>query len=225
MSAASMRPRSRLPAAFGAALAFWIALFSLAARLASIDGVPLASLLRDTTATLNAPFHTGLLSNIGILMWGSCTTVCLFAAVVVDRASTGVIGARFFLAAAAVTAWLALDDALLLHEQVFPIYLGLPGQLSLAIGGGATLALLIAFRRAVLASDLPVLVAALALLGGSAGLDLLDDRGMLGALLLHSSALQTLLEDGMKLLGITLWLCYFTLTARHAIVGRPADPR
>ena len=216
--------RSRWKGAFAVALLACLALLGVAASLARSGDVALVDLLRDTTATLGAPFYIGLVSNVGLLLWGAATTICLFTASVASRTGCPAADARHFLAGAAVSAWLLLDDALLLHEQVFPEHLGLAGGWSLIVGSGAMAFFLIGSHRVIRAGDYPVLLAALMLLGASVTMDQLHDMQLLGPLILHSDDLETVLEDTLKLLGIAMWLIYFTLCAHDLLVTRESGP-
>jgi len=229
--------RSRLSGVAKVVMPGCLALLTVATFVARAGDVPLADLLRDTTTTLDAPSYIGLVSNAGILLWAACTTICLFTATVLSRTRRPAVGtgagaapdtgasagAGFFLAGAGVSAWLLLDDALLLHEQVLPDYLGLPGELSLVVLACATLAFLIAHRRTVLAGDYPLLITALVLLAISAGIDQLYDLHLIGALFLHSDALETLIEDSFKLFGIAFWSSYFALAAHDRLVRPEAS--
>ena len=172
--------------------------------------VPAAQLLRDPLAVLEAPFYIGLVSNVGALLWGGSCALCAFCATAAGRAPGGRVEARFFAAAALLSGWLLGDDALMLHEQVLPHYLGLPGTLSFLVSGVAAGAFLVAFRRFILCGDWPLLLAALLLLAASFAVDQLHDYHLLGRFGLPAVGdAQLLLEDGLKLCGIAAWMAYF----------------
>lgn len=79
---------------------------------------------RDPASTLVASPFVGLLSHAGVLLtWGAAVT-CAFAGVLVARAR-GWRHASPLLAAAGGAAYLALDDLLLLHDDIFPQKVGI----------------------------------------------------------------------------------------------------
>ena len=197
--------RSRLLPVAVRVVPIWAAVVGGFAALALVGEMSAAELFRDPVAFLDAPFYTGIVSNVGVLLWCACTAICLFVVPLARRAPHPRYPAGFFGAGAALTAWLLADDGLLLHEQVFPVHLGLPAEACLLIGLLGICAFVAAFRREILAGDWPMLAAALGCFGLSVGLDLLDD---LAGLSLPGAII---LEDGAKLLGIALWTSYFAV--------------
>ena len=180
---------------------------------------PPSDFLRDTVAVLEAPFYIGAVSNLGVLLWCASVVTCLYTAVVLRHAAGKRDEARFFACAAALSAWLLADDAALLHEQVLPIYLGLPGSLAYGLAAAGAIALLVGFRATIRDSDYPLLLGALALFAASMALDVADDSGWLTSLAFDLSRLQLALEDGCKLLGICLWLAYFFITGTERVIA------
>jgi ABC-type polysaccharide/polyol phosphate export permease len=95
-----------------------------------------------------------------------------------------------------------LDDALLVHDYLFPKYLHIPEMYTY---GGYTLIVagyLIFFRRQILLTDYLLLLLAFIGLGFSVILDTS----------LPFSHLETFVEDSFKFLGIVFWLGYLTHT-------------
>ena len=220
-STAGRRPPRRFPLVAIARTAPPCALLLGAALLITrAESVEIDVLLRDTVSVVDAPLYTGLVSNVGIALWGATVAIAAFAAAVLRGLGRDRSGSGFLAAAAALTAWLMLDDALLFHEQAFRQYLGLPGVLSVLVAGLGLVALLVAFRREVRASDWPALLAALCLFALSVTLDALDDAHLLWLVRMGSGPVAIVLEDGGKLLGIALWLHYFSSVARERLSGQ-----
>ena len=101
--------------------------------LAAQPFVPFDMLLRDTNAEVYDPqghvmFYRGALSNIGILLWWTSTSICAFAAFLLRTATADLsrkrLGTAFLVYLSVFTGLLALDDLFMLHEEVLPVRLG-----------------------------------------------------------------------------------------------------
>lgn len=172
--------------------------------------VPAADLLRDPIAVAMLTddcchAYQGFVSNLGVLVWWTASAASAFAAAVLFAARRRTEEFSFLVAAAGFTALLALDDLFLLHENVFP-RLGVPDAVPMAFYAGLALAYLWCFRRQIFALDWAVFVAAGAALAAS----ILIDQAF------HSEAdWRLILEDGAKLIGISLWAAFHLVAALH----------
>lgn len=160
--------------------------------------------------------YFGMVSNLGIMLWTGTAAVCLFAALVLSGGRDAVSRDRapFALIAGLFTGWLALDDAFLVHEKVFPA-LGLPqGSVLLAY---AILAFLFALyaRRIVFQVDVILFFLAIGFLATSVMIDHFHHG-------LTSNAI--FLEDGSKFIGICCWAT-FHVAAMARFLGEPARSR
>jgi len=169
-------------------------------------------LFGDVRGMVELPVHAGWLSDAGVLLWWSSASVAMFVVLQCRARGRGrghgpghgrEPGAGRLIAclftAAAITAWLALDDALLLHERVLPMALGV-GQRAIYVAYAAAVALwLVWFRRELLTFRPVRLGVALALFALSVALDALPDA------LRPFGEARVLYEDGAKLLGIIAW--------------------
>ena len=109
-----------------------------------------------------------------------------------------------------------LDDAFLFHEALAPMYLGMNQNVVLIVLGIAVLAYLTTFRQFImLGTNYRVLLLALGFLATSAFIDVVLTSS-LSRLLGHW---RSLLEDGPKWLGISIWCSYYVHTA-HLLVVR-----
>lgn len=120
-------------------LTTYLPILVLLALLSFQDTVQLGELIRDPNSVGSFPFYVGALSNIGVLFWWSAAVVAAFTYVLlrgVKQADQRVKEARaFFLYAALFTALLALDDLFMLHEEAFPVYLGVSEMAVYAVYG------------------------------------------------------------------------------------------
>lgn len=140
----------------------------------------------------------GFMSQLGIIMWACVAATGLFTALILWV--RGARGAAFSLTlfAGLLHGWMALDDALLLHESVLP-GLGLRQTYVLIfyifLGAGY----LLSGWRLLLRSDWWLLAIGLAAVAGSLLLDLtVYDRSTAGVVL----------EDGLKFYGLAVWSGY-----------------
>lgn len=141
--------------------------------------------------------YYGLASNLGIMLWTATSAVCLFAVLALHRKSDFVSTHRkaFALIAGLFTGWLALDDAFLVHEKVFPAF-GIPQAAVLLVY--AILGLLYALYARRIAFQVDYVLFFLA--GGFLASSMMIDHFHHG---LTSDAI--FLEDGAKFIGICCW--------------------
>jgi hypothetical protein len=132
--------------------------------------IPMYDFTADTASIANVPAYTGLVSNLGLIVWGAALAICLFAALLLWRQSSWV---RFFIGSAALTLILLLDDKFMIHERL------LSGNASeilyVAFYGGIALAYAIAFWRFLRQTDFALLLTSIGLLGCSVLVDLSGD--------------------------------------------------
>lgn len=160
-------------------------------------GVDAGVLVRDTAAVLEAPFYTGVLSNVGGACWGAATALGILGSVVLRRGDPRqreVSGAlRGF---ALLSAWLGLDDLVQIHEYVAPRLLGIDEQLVYLAYALLVTAWIVRHRRVIVErAPLPLLVAFIGF-GGSLLADELGD---------YVVQVPLVLEDGLKLIGVVNW--------------------
>ncbi|HEX9852917.1 MAG TPA: hypothetical protein VGA68_07865 [Woeseiaceae bacterium] len=154
--------------------------------------------------------YYGFVSNLGVMLWSATAAVCLLAAAVFAMQRRQGPLVWFALSAGALTGWLALDDAFLLHELVLPS-LGVPQNavLTAYLVLGGTYA--IASWRMILASDYLVLVVGAAAMAVSIGVDTVF-HSLLPALVS--------LEDSAKFFGIFCWAA-FHISTMAALLASP----
>ncbi len=118
--------------------------------------------------------HTyyGFVSNLGVMMWTLTSAICLFTAFVLYALRKHRDIMMFAAAAGLLTGWLALDDAFMVHEVVFPSF-GIPQNMVLVayvVLGGLYVA---GSWRVVRSFDYLILLTAVGALGASLAIDAL----------------------------------------------------
>lgn len=164
--------RHRLVAPLG-----WIAAAAALAvvlALADLAGIPPEELTPDPNSVAEQSAYVGVLSTLGIMLWGAIAAACLLAGAVLRGAGGSSSGSRFMLATGGLFAVLGIDDAALIHENVAPDSLGVPQRVVL----GAYLALvagwLVAFRGELSRSRPALLLCAAPCFAASLAIDFVD---------------------------------------------------
>ena len=195
----------------------WAAILALVLLLVEASGVNAWLLTRDPAQALEAPAWTGALSILGVMGWAFAAAACLTAGVVLRSVEPGTERVRFLLATGAIVLYLGIDDALLLHENLFPYRLHVPQKLVLGLTAVVILAYVVRFRRQLLAGD--TLTVALAA------------SGLTTSVLADVAEVPTWpLEDAAKIFGIGLLSYWCFELARSALADaferphRPATP-
>lgn len=169
--------------------------------------VAFESLTRDIFAITGYPVYFGIVSNIGLVGWVVAATLWLAATCFVRLHRPGHELSRLALASGIASVALLLDDALMLHETLLPIALGVSEDALMVGYGAAALAYACATARAVWRTPyLPWLLAG-GFFAGSLAIDLLEPAGDVAYLL----------EDGLKFAGIVCWATYTALTSLQIV--------
>jgi hypothetical protein len=129
--------------------------------------VPLHELTADTASLVDVPVYLGMLSNIGIVIWGTAFAVCVFAAATLWRRSEWM---RFFIGAAAFTLALMLDDMFMIHDRILPD-MGISEMVYVLFYAVAALAFTVGLWGFLKKTDYALLLIAVALLGSSVVFD------------------------------------------------------
>jgi hypothetical protein len=171
--------------------------------------IAISSLTRDMAAIANVHPLTGVVSNVGILLWCAAAAICLFSSSLL-RQKGAQPEARFLLWAGLMTTGLLVDDFFLFHEYLAPVHFGFNEKAVHASYVCVTVVYLLRHRHLILETRYWRLAVALVLFAGSILLDAADAHGW-----------WVLAEDGCKLLGITSWMGYHAGTARQWLVHAP----
>lgn len=161
--------------------------------------IPFKEITGDPVLTFNAHPFTGIVSNIGILLWcASCSILVFSYFLAKDKLPKK--EAFFLLYSGCITFLLLIDDLFMIHDYL--LY---------SIGSNQyvmyTLYLILFIFYFIYFKDIlinlpykPLFILAFFFLGSSVGLDIV----------FKSEGLQYFIEDGLKLLGINSWFLFFT---------------
>ena len=159
------------------------------------SGIDPILVLRDPIQACDYPTSVGMISNIGVLMWASATTISLFTS------TSGLVNdskcRRLFLFGGLLSAVLCLDDLFLLHDRHV-------GQNFIYITYGIlTIFILISFYKLIIRFDsLAFIVSSMFL-----GLSILSDKFQESFFISYST--MQLYEEGFKFIGIACWLLFW----------------
>lgn len=162
-----------------------------------------SNLMMDPAALTGRPVYFGALATLGCFFWFGAVVLCILGAAQSSQPGEGRVR-RMFLGFALLSLILMVDDWLLLHERVFPRFLGIDEKVTFGTYGVFLALLLVTYRRVLLSlPDWPMLAASLGFFAMSMVADLLGPpEGIPPQWLL-------LIEDGAKLLGISAWMGFF----------------
>jgi hypothetical protein len=178
--------------------ALCVAVLGLVVLLVLATDYPFSYFSRDPAVEVGASPLIGVLSNTGVLLSWGAAAVAMFAGLVVAWAR-GLRRALPLLLAGAGTAYLALDDLLLFHDDLYPSRLGIDQDVVQALYGAVALGFLWWFRDFFRVHEWPLLALAGALLAGSVLVDVVNVVG---------SRPERILEESMKLFGLALLAAY-----------------
>lgn len=171
-----------------------------------VADVPLRVFFTDPVTEFSAPMYVGLISNFGVVLWGSAASVCLFAAWLQRTDPDRREHSEFLAVAGLVSTVLLFDDLYLLHEEIIPERLHIPQPAVLAAYVFMVAWFLVRYRRLIEETDFVLLVLAGVFFAGSVLVDVLFPEGEL--LIVGDLPGRDLVEDGPKLLGIVAWTIY-----------------
>ena len=184
-----------------------LTVYVAALGLSDLAGIDSQKVLRDLAQTCSTPAGVGLLSNLGYLMWLAAAAVALFTAY---GGLPGIKGKQKELLTCG--GWfsliLCIDDMFLLHDRyIGPTFLYAVYML---------FSVLIAtrYRKQLIAYKGEIFLLAVALLGTSIAIDLLQpvERDQPAVYMISQ-----LIEEGSKFLGIATWVLYWWQTSASSI--------
>ena len=171
--------------------------------ISNLHNIKLSLVLRDLAQTCGYPIGVGMISNIGILLWGAATSICLFTAFSQNINSDS---SKLLLLGGLFSGLLCIDDFFLLHDRyIGPDFLNLT---YLAI----SIILLVRFRLILKKIGIFNLVISILFLGLSIFFD-----GVIQQIFNQSYEFTQLIEEWFKFLGIACWLNFWCKASSYAL--------
>ena len=162
----------------------------------------LGTFTRDPLAVARMHPLTGVISNLGAILWSAGAALPLFTWFALRALGNAGRFQGVLLGGGLLTALLLFDDLFMLHESLYPRYLGLGTESEgpiLGIYGLCMAAYLVRGRARLLEARPFLLAAALGLFALSVVGDQFVARDVVG---------RHMFEDGLKFLGIAAWLAF-----------------
>ena len=161
--------------------------------------IPVAKFTRDPLAITGGHPFLGLVSSIGIVLWSFSVAICLFTYVLLKTGrKSGDIG-RFIMLGGFISLVMLLDDFFMLHDYIYPIYLGVNEKAVLVFYGMLILYYLVRFRKIIRNTERLFILLAVLFFVLSVVVDLLPESFL---------PWHHIFEDGTKLIGIASWFGY-----------------
>lgn len=167
---------------------------------------PVRILTRDPISIAKGAFYWGAISNIGVLLWCAAAAFCFFSFLLVQQLKPGVRSNWALLALGLITSMLLVDDLFMIHEQVFPGYLGLSENVLYGFYAVAVTSVMFFFRKVLFTGSSVYFIVAIAFFVPSLMFDTALELLLPGVVV--SDDLLFFVEDGLKLLGIGSWCLY-----------------
>ena len=165
--------------------------------------IKLSLVVRDLAQTCGYPIGVGMISNIGILLWGAAASICLFTTFS-ENINSDI--SKLLLLGGAFSGLLCIDDFFLLHDRyIGPDFLNLT-YLTISI------LILVRFKRLLKKIGLFNLVISILFLGLSIFFD-----GVIQQIFNQSYELTQLIEEWFKFLGIVCWLNFWCKASSFAL--------
>ena len=165
--------------------------------------IKLNLVVRDLAQTCGYPIGVGMISNIGILLWGAAASICLFTSFseIINNESS-----KLLLLGGVFSSLLCIDDFFLLHDRyIGPDFLNLT-YLSISIF------LLLRFQKILKKIGVSYLIISILFLGLSIFFD-----GVIQQIFNQSYELTQLIEEGFKFIGIACWLNFWCKSSSYAL--------
>ena len=165
--------------------------------------IKLSLVVRDLAQTCGYPIGVGMISNIGILLWGAAASICFFSTFLdgINRESS-----KLLLLGGIFSSLLCIDDFFLLHDR----YIG-PDFLNLTYLAISIL-ILVRFKKILKKIGLFNLVISILFLGLSIFFD-----GVIQQIFNQSYELTQLIEEWFKFLGIVCWLNFWCKASSYGL--------
>lgn len=175
------------------------ALLSIVILLGIEYNIELDHFTQDPAAITNSPFFIGFFSNVGVMLWCASAVVCMFAWRAIPAMEQTKSVRAFLLYSSLLSFLLLFDDLFMMHEEVFPVYFGIPENAVYLFYLNLALIYAVAFKEIIFRSEYILLILAAVLIGISTVIDTVP----------MPIPEDSFLEDTFKLFGIVSWFLFF----------------
>lgn len=196
----------------------WVLLYLLMGILVVQEVVGSArELMSDPYLELDVPLHFGLFSNMSAFLWCAAMTTCFFAANFLAGRQR-----QFLFASGVLSLILLVDDFYMIHEFVFPNYLGISQNMVFLILIILFLIYAFRFRDNLLDTPYLQLILALGFLGSAAIMDnqtFLSIISQIFPFLSQNTIIGVIgaVEEGVEILGIIGWAAYYIQVSARSV--------
>lgn len=163
------------------------------------SNIPFSYFTRDPLSITGGHSYFGIISNIGVILWSFSVAICLFSYVLLKTSNKPHDVLRFIMFGGFISLVLLLDDLFMLHERIYPRYLGVREKIVFLFYGVLILFYLVKFRKIIVETDFIFILFAICFFALSILVDLMPKS----LLPWHH-----LFEDGPKFFGIVSWFGY-----------------
>jgi hypothetical protein len=162
----------------------------------------MTKLSRDPAQVMVYPVYIGLVSNIGVLFWSAAAAISMFTGFVMRIVKKDIESGEFFFLAGLLSSVFLVDDFFMIHDIVFPDYLGINDHFIYLIYFLILLVIFLRHRSFLLKrSPYSILITSFALMGVSAVIDMEFLPGGIDV------------EDAFKIFGIVAYSTYMVSTS------------
>ena len=169
--------------------------------------ITLTDLTRDTVATLQGHRLTGLVSNMGIVIWATSASICFFSYKLYSQSHSSSRLTQFFFWSGLFTFLLLMDDLFLLHEE--SSFLPIPKELPYLLYLSILLLYLSRFRKILFKKQSALFWLSLLFFAFSVLIDFAES----------SISRTTFIEDCFKFLGIVSWAGFLIKTSFQEVTS------
>ena len=116
--------------------------------------IPIYRFTRDPLAIAGGHPFLGIVSNIGVILWSATAAICFFSYAILKTSKKSHDARSFIVAGGFMSLLLLLDDLFMLHERIYPKYLGSSEIIVFLFYGSLLLLYLVKYRLYIIKTDL-----------------------------------------------------------------------
>ena len=191
-----------------------ITVLVLLAAASLVFNIEMQFITKDVAAIANMHPLSGILSNLGVILWSVTSAICFFSAILLYKNSAAKNQAHFIACSAYLSTYLLLDDFFQFHDGLASEYLGIYEKVIYLFLGIAVLKYLLHFKTIILNTHYFALLLAMTFLSSSVCIDAIVARWLWAPL----GHWEYFIEDGLKWLGICCWCAYYVETCYQFII-------